>query len=318
MEKERINILIGSDINYAPYYGVMLTSLFMNNTESQFDVYLLTDNSWTEHETHKFENLCRKYHSRFFVNVVNIDLIKNFPTIPHISLPTYYRLQAANILPASVDKLLYLDGDMIVNGDIRSLWNTDLNGVAFAGVDDCASWEDSYFTRIGLDRKYGYFNAGVSLYNLAYWRENDLSSKLIQHIIDNPDKVPLMDQDAVNFLLKDKKKRFPVKYNLQTWAFLRANWDNYDEAKREEYRQATKAPIIIHYSGWYKPWTIRSYYGLPFFNLWIKYWKVSAWRNAVQYKPLFKYVKFIVKYISKIRLFDTRNKLFVEESYGLA
>ena len=144
---ERINILIGSDINYAPYYGVMLTSLFMNNKESKFDVYLLTDETWTDAETKKFSNLANSFNSTFKVIVVDFDIVKDFPKTFHISLPTYYRLQACNLLPNIIHKILYLDGDMIVSGDIRSLWDINMDGLAVAGVPDCASWSDEYFDR---------------------------------------------------------------------------------------------------------------------------------------------------------------------------
>lgn len=315
---ERINILIGSDINYAPYYGVMLTSLFMNNKESKFDVYLLTDETWTDAETKKFSNLANSFNSTFKVIVVDFDIVKDFPKTFHISLPTYYRLQACNLLPNNIHKILYLDGDMIVSGDIRSLWDINMDGLAVAGVPDCASWSDEYFDRIKIDRKWGYINAGVSLYNLDYWREHNVSNILVQHIIEHPDMVPLMDQDAVNNKLKDKKTILPKKYNLQTWAFLKENWNHYDEQAQKEYLDAAKDPVIIHYSGWYKPWQIRSYYGMPFFNLWIKYWKLSGWKNAVKYKPIIKYIKFVIKYVTHFRLYDNRNKLFIKESYELA
>lgn len=315
---ERINILIGSDINYAPYYGVMLTSLFMNNKESKFDVYLLTDETWTDAETKKFSNLANSFNSTFKVIVVDFDIVKDFPKTFHISLPTYYRLQACNLLPNNIHKILYLDGDMIVSGDIRPLWDITMDGLAVAGVPDCASWSDEYFDRIKIDRKWGYINAGVSLYNLDYWREHNVSNILVQHIIEHPDMVPLMDQDAVNNKLKDKKTILPKKYNLQTWAFLKENWNHYDEQAQKEYLDAAKEPVIIHYSGWYKPWQIRSYYGMPFFNLWIKYWKLSGWKNAVKYKPIIKYIKFVIKYVTHFRLYDNRNKLFIKESYEFA
>ena len=134
MEKERINILIGSDINYAPYYGVMLTSLFINNRESQFDIFLLTDNSWTEKETKKFEKLCASYHSRFFVRVVEEEELRICPLNPnnHISRSTYYRLRAAVLLPDSVDKILYLDGDTIVRGSLKELYDINMDNHSIA------------------------------------------------------------------------------------------------------------------------------------------------------------------------------------------
>ena len=53
-------------------------------------------------------------------------------------------------------------------------------------------------------------------------------------------------------------------------------------------------------------------------NDWIKYWKLSGWKNAVKYKPIIKYIKFVIKYVTHFRLYDNRNKLFIKESYELA
>ena len=76
MKNDILNILCATDDNYAPYYGVMLTSLFMNNKDSQFDVYLLTDTTWTEKETKRFKKLCGQYNSRFIVKIVDEEFIQ--------------------------------------------------------------------------------------------------------------------------------------------------------------------------------------------------------------------------------------------------
>ena len=115
MNKERINILIASDINYAPYYGVMLTSLFENNRNSSFDVFLLTDNTWSKTETIKFETLCKKNNSNFYVRIINdVEITDSFPLSAHLNRATYYNLNAANLLPSTIHRVIYMDGDMIV------------------------------------------------------------------------------------------------------------------------------------------------------------------------------------------------------------
>ena len=213
--KDHINILLGSDVNYAPYYGVMLTSLFHNNRDCCFDVYMLTDKTWTIKETRKFEKLCHKYDSRFMVYIVDEDKVKDFPQVDHITLPTYYRLQACNILPESVHKILYLDGDLLVIGSIRSLWNINIDEYAFAGAEDMDSVCGECFERLKYDAKYGYYNAGVSLYNFDYWRKHNISDKLIRLISERRDIIKWMDQDAVNALLHEHRFFMPLRYNFQ-------------------------------------------------------------------------------------------------------
>ena len=292
---ERINILIGSDINYAPYYGVMLTSLFMNNKESKFDVYLLTDDTWTEAETRRFNLLCSNYNSNFYVFVVNVNLVKDFPRAGHITLPTYYRLQACNILPSTIHKILYLDGDMIVLGDIRPIWNINIDNYAFAGAEDMDSINHECFERLRYDASYGYYNAGVSLYNFDYWRANHISEKLICLINENPNIIKWMDQDAVNLLLHDKRYKLPLRYNFQVYYLNPRWWNSYSDTAHEMIKEECRKAIIVHFNGAIKPWTFR-YLGFPFAETWKFYNNQSLWHIDINV-PRSKYIKQWIKRI---------------------
>ena len=293
--EERINILIGSDINYAPYYGVMLTSLFMNNKESQFDVYLLTDDTWIEEETKRFSQLCSMYSSNFYVFVVNVDLVKEFPRAGHITLPTYYRLQACNILPSTIHKILYLDGDMIVTGDIRPLWNIDISNYAFAGAEDMDSINKECFCRLGYDAPYGYYNAGVSLYNFDYWRANNISEKLTKLIVEHPERIKWMDQDAVNLLLHDKRYKLPIRYNFQVYYLNPQWWNAYSDAEHKMIKDECDNAVIVHFNGSIKPWTFL-YLGFPFAELWKTYNNKSLWHIDINV-PRNEYLKQYIKRI---------------------
>lgn len=315
MKKDRINILIGSDINYAPYYGVMLTSLFMNNTESLFDVYLLTDNSWTTEETRKFEKMCEDYNSRFFVYVVNVDLVKDFPKILHIALPTYYRLQACNILPSYIHKILYLDGDMIVTGDIRPLWEIDLEGYALAATDDTESIYDENYTRLGFDKKYGYFNAGVSLYNFDFWRKNNISEKMLQRISEEPEKFKWMDQDAANMFLHDKRYNLSLRYNFQVKFLNNSYWDLYTKEYQKIIETECENAVVVHFCSPIKPWTFR-YLGYPFFKTWMFYNRNSFWKINIKV-PYAKYLKQCIKrIIMPARVYANRNMQVIQKYWN--
>ena len=317
MAKERINILIGSDVNYAPYYGVMLTSLFMNNRESHFDVYLLTDNSWTVKETMKFERLTGKYNSNFFVFVVDASEMESFPRTTHISKPTYYRLKAPSLLPESIHKVLYLDGDIIVNGSLISLWRTDISGYAIAGVTDTIYYRDEVYDRLGYDRSFGYFNAGVALYNIDYWRENEVTDNAFHFIKQNRDKIKWMDQDVVNALLFDKKISLPLRYNFQNRFLFKSEWECFDDGFREEILKEMADPVIIHYCGPDKPWSFR-YYRAPYSELYHYYRKQSCWVNARVCKPYMKYLKFLVKrIINHPSIEDNLREQYIQEALGL-
>ena len=143
--EERVNVLCATDNNYAPYCGIMLTSLFESNRDSKFRVFVFVDGCLSENNSRKYDRLARRYYAD--INLVPIDnqLLGEIPVNHQIgvdnhvwvTLPTYYRLLAADLLPQDVHKVLYLDCDIVVVGDVKPLWNVDLSGKAMAGVRDC-------------------------------------------------------------------------------------------------------------------------------------------------------------------------------------
>lgn len=315
--KEHINILIGSDINYSPYYGIMLTSLLINNKDVQFDIFLLTDSTWTDKETRKYRDLIENYNSRFHVIVVDSSEMKEFPETTHISLPAYYRLKASSLLPSDVHKVLYLDGDIIVNGSLIPLWRTDIGGCAIAGVTDTIYYRDEVYDRLGYDKSFGYNNAGVALYNIDYWRENGVSDNAFHFIKQNKDKIKWMDQDVVNALLFDKKIGLPLRYNFQNRFLFKSEWDCFDDGFREEILKEMANPVIIHYCGPDKPWSFR-YYRSPYSELYHYYRKQSCWAHARVCKPYLKYLKFLVKrIINHPSIEENLRQKYIQEALGL-
>ena len=109
------------------------------------------------------------------------------------------------------------------------------------------------YNRLQYSPSLGYFNAGVLLVNLRYWRENNLSESFFEIINKYPERLRYHDQDVLNIVLKEIKLTLPLKYNVQHGYFFkdplisRAYWD--------EKEKAINDPVILHYSG-SKPWFI--------------------------------------------------------------
>ncbi|WP_405375172.1 glycosyltransferase family 8 protein [Pseudobutyrivibrio sp.] len=293
--RERINILIGSDINYAPYYGVMLTSLFMNNKENLFDVYLLTDETWSETVSLPFRKLCEQYSSLFHVYKVSANDFKDYPKTGTIAQSAYYRLEACRLLPSYIQKILYLDGDLLVVGNINELWNIDLEGKGIACVLDCESYNSSIYSRLHLDStRREYCNAGVALYNLQYWRDNNIRDKAIEYISRNAESLYWMDQDVINVVLANHKIILPTRYNFQNYLYANRNWSNYNNFTKENINYEQSKIVIVHYSSQPKPWNFR-YFGAPFYREWDYYRSISQWSYCKVYRPFGKYIKYLIK-----------------------
>lgn len=314
--EETINILFGSDINYAPYYGVMLSSLLRHNKESRFDVYLLTDSSWTVQQNSKFEKLTKKYNSEFHVVKVDEEQMQICPLNPenHVARTTYYRLMAGKLLPDTIDKILYFDGDMVVLGDIRELWNFDMTNYAIAGAIDSLQFDDETYERLDFDKKYGYINVGTELMNLKYLRENHIAEKSLDYIVKHPGILPLMDQDVINTLVADKKAFIPITFNYQVTYLMSYFYKTFPQTFKDEVLKNSNNPIIVHYNGGVKPWQWR-YYGLPYKKLWDEEYKASPWCCARMNKPWTKYIKHLIKrVVRKKALLSAQRKQYIPES----
>lgn len=128
-EKAKINILVTLDENYLHHLNVMLFSLLHSNPDCDFDVYLLHAAIGEEALTQTRSLLAP---SGRLISVQAADLeLGDAPTTARYPREIYYRIFAARYLPQSLDRILYLDPDIIVNGSIRelyqqSLWQPDL------------------------------------------------------------------------------------------------------------------------------------------------------------------------------------------------
>ena len=293
----RIHILCATDNKYAPYCGIMLTSLFMNAGGSKYHVYIFADQSLSTCNRMKFSKLGKEYSCSVEIIEIDNSLLADCPvnTYTNITLPTYYRLLAPKILPKDIHRVIYLDCDMIIKGSLSYLWNIDLTGKAIAGVVDCEAYNESIYERLdNYTAERDYFNAGVTVYNLDMWREQDISQQAFEYINKNAEKLYWMDQDVLNVLLQNLKVLLPMEYNYETIYFLPKNWLNYSDALKHEILNKSRSPIIIHYNGPGKPWNFR-YYGAPFFDDWDTVRKKSLWKHSRVNKPFIKYIKYLVK-----------------------
>ena len=155
------------------------------------------------------------------------------------SIETYSRLFCAFYLPKSVDRILYLDVDMICTGDISELYDISLEGKIWAGAED-KDIEEKDLIRLGLPKEYKYVNAGVALINVKKLRNNYLEQDILTPIIENHKEWIYLDQDFINKVFAGDIKIIEEKYNLL--------------AKSKSYRELKEKPLIVHYAGSVKPW----------------------------------------------------------------
>ena len=294
-------ILCATDDNYAPYCGIMLVSLLENNP-GPFHVYIAHDGSISNKNRRRLDKLAKRHGVEIILKEVDAEPLDRFPLNKRlgrdghswVTLPTYYRLLAAEILPPEAHSVLYLDCDIIFNGNISSLWEIDLSGKALAGCPDDSS--PGNCKRLNYSSEFGYINAGVSLYNLAYWRENDAFGQFSAYAEKHREELLMMDQDIINGVLWDKKLILPERFNFLVSFLDRTCWNNYSEEYKEHLRTEATNSVIIHYDTGVKPWDFR-YFGFPFNNIWRHHKKISPWRNTRFDVLSCDYLRFVLKWV---------------------
>lgn len=295
-----INIVCATDDKYIPYCGVMLTSLFENNQEREINVYILVDKALSKRGIAKFDRLAKQYKQNINFCQVDKSFFENFPIkgngVGQLSIVTYYRLYAADLLPQTVDKVLYLDCDIIVDGSVGELFDMDWTDVAIVGAPDMSIEWQEFYDRLQYDCSLGYFNAGVVLLNLEYWRQHNIAQECLDYLANNYAIIMNNDQDVLNVVMRAKKKMLPITWNFQTQFLTPFIFDKFSKQMQEEVLKEN-SPKIIHYASEMKPW-MAYYYSYPFYSLWRKYKKLSPWRYMPEILPKkFKLVALIKRYL---------------------
>ena len=269
-----INIACVIDDGFTPFCGIMLTSLFENNKHTKVNVYVLFT-KLRDSNKESLINIAHKYNSRIYFCLIDEKLLKDciLTNNSYISLATYYKLFFTIVLPKNIDKILYIDSDIIINKSLVDLYNTDIDNYALGAVDETLYGDhtDDLF-RLSYDSQYRYFNAGVLLLNLKYWRNNNLAECFIKYAHNYPERIKYHDQDVLNAVLHDKWLALDYKWNVMSFAYQKDFYATHANL------QFVSNPAIIHYTCTPKPWHIARRHLLK--SIFVNYKIMTQWNKS--------------------------------------
>src|SRR5688500_9172481 len=160
-----IDIVAACDNKFAQHARVMIQSVLESNSKRAFRVYLMTPE---QHFSHG-QKLLDAANPRCEIHLLKVpaQFVSHLRVTQQLSTATYYRLMMGRILPPDLIRVLYLDCDIIVRGDLQPLWQTELhNHVIAAAADVFANRNSELKYALGLPEGATYFNAGVMLIDL--------------------------------------------------------------------------------------------------------------------------------------------------------
>lgn len=262
-----MNIALCTDENFSIPALVCITSILENNKSEDCHFYILTDRL-SNRVREKFSLLSKIYEKPIEILVIDKHRFDGLTINERFPISMYYRFLLPEMLPTE-DKVLYLDCDIIVRHSLRQAYDTPLEGKSLAAVVG-ESCDDITFENI-LRLSSKYFNSGVLLLNLRYWREHEIAKRLITWVYENPKKCSLPDQNALNKVLDGTIVYLNYTYNYQEWWFGDlTRWMHY--SKWDEIREIGKDPTIVHFCEAEKPWFVEC--KNPFQNEFLQYAKL--------------------------------------------
>lgn len=274
-KRDTIEIVCSIDDNYVKYCIVLLTSLFENNPGEQFRIHVIADALSEESVATLGQWVRERYHQRLSIHIIDPSRFSFCPDPGQwYSMSTYYRCFLTEILPDDIDRALYLDSDMIVTGSIRELWDTDLTDCAVGVVEDMTSSFPDNYTRLHYSPEYSYFNAGMVLFNLDYWRHHNMGETIAEYIRLYPERLAVNDQDALNATTCGKRRFLPLRWNMQDGFFRRRH---YTSRPSDEIKAERRHAAIIHFTGKKKPWHEKCVH--PYKRDFQRYLDMTPWRG---------------------------------------
>lgn len=270
MNKE-IPIFFSTDDNYVPFLDVAILSL-ITNASKEYNYRIIVLNTGIKKENiEKVKSHEQKGFKIDFIDISeNVENIKNyFKNVYHFSVVTYYRLFIASMFP-QYDKIIYLDCDLVVLGDISKLYNIELNGNILGVVGDQFVAKTEEFRNyvknaVGVDPN-TYFNAGVLLISLNEFRKHEVEKKFTHLITTYNFDLLDPDQAYLNYLCYNKTKILPNGWN-------KAPTGSACEGDKN----------IVHYNLYKKPWQYDDVIDGEYF--W-KYAKLSQFYSQILDKKL--------------------------------
>lgn len=272
-----IEIALCPDDNYVMPCGITMVSLLENKKNSEIRIHIV-GSDLAESNKNILQEIARKYDTEIVFYAIENKYLEQFDIIrdemKYITASAYSRLFLPNLLPSHLDKVIYLDCDLMVLDSLSEMWNINIEGYSVAGVIDYQFLIPQTYIDLKYSDEYSYINSGVLLMNLKYWRENNTLGRCLEYTQANHENLRFKDQDVINGALHDSILLIPMRYNMYFYTFrTKINFGKYEDERNE----ALRNPVIVHFTTVMKPWFKESNH--PMTEQYLTYKALSPWKK---------------------------------------
>jgi len=279
IEQVEIPVVFITDNNYALPTGVAITSLILNKKlETEYKIYVIVTNDVTIENKEKLLS-CGNKSTVIELIDFNVSILEKYRNPKHSVPPCdLLKFNIPDLLP-QYEKIIYLDGDILVKGDLSEFFAIDISDAYLGGISDLPAlkWHASH----KLLYIKNYFNGGILLLNAKRMNKDNFKEFAYTIKEENTD-FRFMDQDAFNFAARDNVIFCHVKYNVMLYNFRLlyeddlTEFNNHYDTLYNSYNELLDEAVIIHLTYWDKPW---KYKGAPSFDIWLPYFNKSPFCN---------------------------------------
>ena len=262
-----IQVVAATDDFYACHLTVMLLSLF-ERSASPVDVHVLVPGQFQSRD--KIAGALGKYAAHLTFHAVKP--LEGLTVRKGVADATYYRLLIGDILPAALTRVIYLDSDMLICGDLSPLWQTELGDATVAAVIDPGFVQ---YAQLGISPSQPYFNAGMMVVDMARWRRDGVGKAALDFALSNPDRVHFDDQCALNWVLQDRWVQVPSIWNLQVFTLSESKHGHFTYPKH--LRRNADGVRVVHFNSPGRPWTYMDEH--PFKGDYLAFRARTPWRE---------------------------------------
>ncbi len=256
--EKRINLVVASDDGYVmPLAATVRSALSNLDPEYTLQVYVLDGGISEEHRV-RLEKSWQA--DNIVVQWLNPEgMLPDLMISGYISEATYLRLLIPQLLPETVEKVIYLDCDLIVLKDLTELWQIPIDDAPLLAAQDVSAPYVSspmglrLYKELGLEADAKYLNAGVLVINVALWREEAIAADIFRYLAEKREFVQFHDQDGLNAILSGRWKVLDSRWNQMSQIFGYASWEA-SPFDQSTFEKIVKDPFIVHYSSSHKPW----------------------------------------------------------------
>ncbi|MEG0267758.1 MAG: glycosyltransferase family 8 protein [Carnobacterium sp.] len=251
IDSKNITIVSSSNEDFVPHLATLFLSLLESkNADTRLNFYVIDDNISLNSKL-LLNRTVNQHNARISYLTIDESEFENVVESERIPKTAYYRISIPNLL-TTIDRVIYLDCDMICLENIQDIWELDLGDNLLAAVED--SGFHNRLNTMGINCVSDkYFNSGMMVMDLKKWREEKITEQAFDFIDAFPHLLRFHDQDTLNAILHDRWLELHPRWNAQTYLML-------EEKKhptvigRMKWEEARENPAIVHFCGHEKPW----------------------------------------------------------------